>query len=51
MTLNCFETWEGYIKTIHPVYQIIFIDDIDKDNLKLIDIYRSTNEEENSGKV
>lgn len=39
------EKGKDYVKTMHPVYQIIFIDDIDKDNLKLIDTYRSTNEE------
>lgn len=39
------EKGKSYLKTMHPVYQIIFIDDIDKDNLKLIDTYRSTNEE------
>ncbi|WP_286154889.1 PD-(D/E)XK nuclease family transposase, partial [Thomasclavelia cocleata] len=39
------EKGKDYIETMHPVYQIIFIDDIDKDNLRLIDTYRSTNEE------
>lgn len=32
-----------YLKT-HPVFQIIFIDDVDKDNLVLIDKYQSRNE-------
>ncbi|MCR1960656.1 conserved hypothetical protein (putative transposase or invertase) [Thomasclavelia cocleata] len=36
------EKGKDYIETAHPVYQIIFID---KDNLRLIDTYRSTNEE------
>ena len=35
------EKGKDYTETAHPVYQIIFIDDIDKDNLKLIDTYRS----------
>ncbi len=39
------EKGKDYIETMHPVYQIIFIDDIDKDNLKLIDTYRSINDE------
>ena len=39
------EKSRSYIETMHSVYQIIFIDDIDKDNLKLIDTYRSTNED------
>ena len=32
-------------KNINHVYQIIFIDDIDKANLKLYDCYESRNEE------
>ena len=39
------EKGKDYTETAHPVYQIIFIDDIDKDNLKLIDTYRSINDE------
>ena len=39
------EKSRSYIEIMHSVYQIIFIDDIDKDNLKLIDTYRSTNED------
>ena len=39
------EKGKDYTETVHPVYQIIFIDDIDKDNLKLIDTYRSINDE------
>ncbi|UWO88610.1 hypothetical protein NQ543_06250 [Thomasclavelia spiroformis DSM 1552] len=34
-------------KNINHVYQIIFIDDIDKANLKLYDCYESRNEEGN----
>ena len=39
------EKGKSYTETMNPVYQIIFIDDIDKNNLKLIDTYRSINEE------
>ena len=39
------EKGKDYTETVHPVYQIIFIDDIDKDNLRLIDTYRSINDE------
>lgn len=39
------EKGKSYTETMNPVYQIIFIDDINKDSLKLIDTYRSTNEE------
>lgn len=34
---------DDYITNIHRVYQIIFVDDIDKDNLMLIDRYISRN--------
>ena len=36
---------DDYQKNINHVYQIIFIDDIDKANLKLYDRYESRNEE------
>ena len=36
---------DDYQKNINHVYQIIFIDDIDKANLKLYDCYESRNEE------
>ena len=36
---------DDYLKNINHVYQIIFIDDIDKANLKLYDRYESRNEE------
>ena len=36
---------DDYQKNINHVYQIIFIDDIDKANLKLCDRYESRNEE------
>ena len=36
---------DNYQKNINHVYQIIFIDDIDKANLKLYDRYESRNEE------
>ena len=36
---------DDYQKNINRVYQIIFIDDIDKANLKLYDRYESRNEE------
>ena len=38
---------DDYQKNINHVYQIIFIDDIDKANLKLYDCYESRNEEGN----
>ena len=38
---------DDYQKNINHVYQIIFIDDIDKTNLKLYDCYESRNEEGN----
>ena len=39
------EEGDDYQKNINHVYQIIFIDDIDKANLKLYDRYESRNEE------
>ena len=41
------EEGKEYLETINPVYQIIFIDDIDEDNLKLIDTYRSADADGN----
>ena len=35
---------DDYITNIHHVFQLIFIDDLDKDNLVLIDKYTSQNE-------
>ena len=36
---------QDYVSNIHHVFQLIFIDDLDKDNLVLIDRYVSKNEE------
>ena len=38
---------DDYITNIHHVFQLIFIDDLDKDNLVLIDKYTSQNESGN----
>ncbi|WP_418555051.1 PD-(D/E)XK nuclease family transposase [Longibaculum muris] len=41
---------DDYVSNIHHVFQLIFIDDVDKDNLVLIDRYISQNESGNEEK-
>ena len=41
---------DDYVTNIHHVFQLIFIDDLDKDNLVLIDRYISQNESGNQEK-
>lgn len=47
LLISQIEEGKEYTETVNPIYQIIFIDVIDENNLKLIDTYRNANEDGN----
>ncbi len=47
LLISQIEEGKEYTETVNPVYQIIFIDVIDENNLELIDTYRNANEDGN----